>query len=70
MFRLIVLLKYIVCDYSYYRMESEWYGVYHSLRGVVNGYGRMQFFIYDGDGISKWCERIDLPGVYCNDLRR
>ena len=39
-------------------MESEWYGVYHSFRGGVNGSERMKFSIYDGDGISEWYEII------------
>ena len=53
MFLLIVLLEYIIL-----RLLSEWYGVYHSFRGVVNGSGRMKFFIHDGDGISKWHEIV------------
>ena len=42
-------------------MESEWYGVYHSFRGGVNGSERMKFSIYDGDGISEWYGIIIFP---------
>ena len=36
------------------RMEYEWYGVYHSFRGVLNGCRRTKFFLYDGDATSEW----------------
>ena len=37
-------------------MESEWYGVISFVQGSRVGWGRKQFFIYDGDGISEWYE--------------
>ena len=47
---------------SYYvsfatRIESEWYGVCHSSRGVLNGYGGIQISIYDGEGPSYRVEK-------------
>ena len=54
-FLLIVLLKY-----NLLRLVSEWYKVYHPFRGSWNGCGRIKFLIYDGDGISEWCEVIIL----------
>ena len=39
-------------------MESEWYGVISFVQGSRVGWGRKQFFIYDGDGISEWYEII------------
>ena len=50
----VLIVLCIVCDLD----VSGWYGVYHSFMGVVNGCGRMRFFIYDGDGISEWYEII------------
>ena len=44
------------------RMESAWYGVYHSFRGVVHGCEIIKLFIYDGDGISEWYQIISCSG--------
>ena len=44
------------------RVESEWDGVYHLFRGVVSGCGKMNFVVYHGDIIFKWCEIIIFSG--------
>ena len=61
-----IMFLLIVLSNEVYRLrlglKSEWYWVYHSFRGVVNDWGRMNFFIYNGDGISEWYEIIICSG--------